>query len=70
MASPDDPDATVEAEATATAAGPEEGRRQPLSAERIELPVYRPRRRTRLVFWCAFAAAALVTALVVWLLLA
>jgi hypothetical protein len=63
MASPDDPDATVGA-ANEPAAAPAP------AAERIDLPVYRPRRRVAVVFWCAFLAAAVAAAILVWLLLA
>jgi hypothetical protein len=69
MASPDDPEATAEAEWTVPADSPRV-RPQPLSADSIELPVYRPRRRTRVVFWSGFVVAAVVAVLVVWLVLA
>jgi hypothetical protein len=62
MASPDDPDATADA-----GAAPVEHR--PLSDERVGLPIYRPRRRTTALFWFAFAIAALVCAVVLWLVL-
>ena len=63
MASPDDPEATADASVVPAA-------RRPLSDERIELPVYRPRRSLQRWFWLAFVLAALVAALVVWLVLA
>lgn len=63
MASPDDPEATADA-----AAGP--ARHRPLADNSVALPVYRPRRRTTARFWLAFAVAAVVAALVVWLVLA
>ena len=64
MASPDDPDATLDAQVDSAA------QRPPLPVDRIELPVYRPRRTVSMVFWFAFVAAAVVTALVIWLVLA
>jgi hypothetical protein len=60
---PDEPDPTVDASAAPRA-------RSPLSAEQVHLPVYRPRHRAAVVFWCAFGIAALGAALAVWLLLA
>lgn len=60
MVSPD-PEETADASASA--------RRPALPLERIELPVYRPREPRRWPLWVAFVLAAVVAALVVWLVL-
>ena len=62
MVSPEGPDDTVDASG--------EGAARPPASERIELPVYQPRRKTATVFWIALLAAAVVVGLVLWVVLA
>ena len=63
MDSPDPADETLDAGTV------ERSPRVRLPVDPVALPVFRPRRRARTVFWAAFLIAAVVTATVVWLLL-
>jgi len=63
MDSPDPADETLDAGSV------DGGPRVRLPVDPVALPVFRPRRRARIVFWTACLIAAVVTATVVWLLL-